>query len=197
MTATNWPPDRRRLAALAFLTSILTAAGAAGLSGFDAVGRFAVAYVAIVVIALFSPGLIMAQVIGGQVLAGAVLLAPSRPAPLLLLPVIAGVIATAELLASAARLDAPLHRQTRPDIRTAGLAALLGAGVFGIVVLAGRLRGLTGTTATVLAAAAFLVLAFLLLGGGDSSGEASIPGLRWGSRRMTRGSRATRPRSRQ
>jgi hypothetical protein len=76
---------------------------ALGASGWHIVG--ACVYVVIAATALFFPAAITIQVIGGQMLAGSVLLGQNAPASLLLLPVIASVVVTAELLAAVGRLD--------------------------------------------------------------------------------------------
>jgi peptidoglycan/LPS O-acetylase OafA/YrhL len=72
-------------------------------------------------------------------------------------------VATAELLAGAARLNMPIERDGREDLRRAGLAAVAGAGVFGAVALVGTLPGPTGLVAVALASGACIVLALLLV----------------------------------
>lgn len=162
MTSPTWSAARLRLAGLALLLATLTAAGAATLGGIDSLGRLAIAYVAVVAIALRVPGLIVAQVLGGQALAAAVLPGAGRADSLLIVPLIAGVVATAELLASVARLDAPLRRPSPIDLRRPVFATLLAAAVFAIVLLARRLPGPGGSQAVALAAAACVILALLL-----------------------------------
>lgn len=160
---TTWRPARQHLAAITLLIATLTgAAGAAlGASGSHVLG--AGAYVVAALLALFFPAAIVVQVIAGQVLAASVLLAPDGPAPLLLLPMVASILATAELLAVVGRLDTPLARDPSDDLRRMGITVLIGGGVFGAVALAGRLPGPTGILAIALASAACVVLAILLV----------------------------------
>lgn len=159
---TTWRPARRRLAAIAVLTSVLTGAAGAALGLSDSHAYLAGAYVAITVVALFHPAAITGQVIGGQLLAGSVLLGQDGLARLWLVPVVASVVATAELLAIVARLDTPLEPDVGDDLRRAEHAAVIGGGVFGAVVLLGGLPGPTGLAAIALAAGACVALAILL-----------------------------------
>lgn len=100
MTSGPGIPTRRRtrqnFAAGAIVVATLTAAAAAvGGSGAHVLG--AGAYIFIVLAALFFPAAIIAPVIAGQLLAANILLRGDGH-PLVLLPVVAGVIATAELI---------------------------------------------------------------------------------------------------
>lgn len=161
---TTWRPARQRLAAIAVLMATLTGAGAAtlGASGWHIFG--AGAYVVATLAAIFSPAAIIVQVIGGQLLAASVVLGRDGSPTLLLLPVIASVVATAELLAIVARSAAALDRDPGDDVRRAGVTVSIAAVVFGVVAIIGRLPGPTGILAIVLAASACLVLAVLLVG---------------------------------
>jgi len=160
--AAPWSPARRRTAALALATAVLTAIGGGTLS--QATGHLygAVGYVIIAAAALFSPGWITVQVIGGQLLVASILLAPAPPTPLLVLPLVAGIIVTAELLAMVARLDTAPERESGPDLARVAVAGTVGAVVFAAVLLLGTLPGPRGLAAVALASAACLLLGLLL-----------------------------------
>jgi hypothetical protein len=163
--ATNtWWPARRRFAAMAVVTATLTGVGGALLAGSGWQDRLAAVYVLLAVVALFSPAAIAVQVIAGQVLLGSLLVAREGLAPSFLLPVVAGVVVTAELLATVARLDAPVEGDSRKDLRRAGLAAVVGCSAYSVVALVGGVRGPTGVVAVTLASAACVVLAGTLVG---------------------------------
>ena len=119
------------------------------------------------VVALFIPAAISVQVVGGLALLGGLLLAEDGPSPLLLIPAVAGVIFTAELLTIVARMDTPIDGDSRDDLPRAGVAAVIGGGVFGAVVLVSGLPGPTGFGAVVLASGACVVLATVLVRGVD------------------------------
>lgn len=159
----RWGPTRQRLAATAVLTAVLTGAAGAALGGTLWHVYGASAYVVIAAAAVFSPAAISAQVIGGQVLAGSVLVAPDRPAVLLLLPVVAGILLTAELLGVVARMAHTLGRAPSSDVRQVGAATLIGGGVFGTVALLGGLPGPAGMAGVLLAGGACVLLALLLV----------------------------------
>lgn len=159
---TTWWPARRRLAALAVLMAAVTGAAGAALGASAWHVYVAGAYVLIAVVALFFSGGITAQVIGGQVLAGSLLSGLDGASALLLLPMVAGVVFTAELLGVVARLDTPLERDPTRDLQGAALATVIGGGVFGAVVLVGDLPGPTGFAAIALASGACGLLAILL-----------------------------------
>jgi hypothetical protein len=159
--AAAWWPARRRLALMAVATAALTAAAVAALGASDTHALAAGLYMLVAVAAVFLPDAIPVQVIGGQLLAASLLVGGSVDL-LLLLPVVAGVVATAELLAVVGRMDAPGERDPRADVRRAGGATGLAAAVFGAVALVGRVPGPTGLLAVVLASAACAGLAIVL-----------------------------------
>ena len=101
--------------------------------------------------------------IGGQVLVGSLLLGSGAATPLVLMPAVAGVVVTSELLAVVARLDMQLERDSGDGVPSGGLAAVIGGCVFGVVVLASAFPGPTGLVAVVLASGACVVLATLLV----------------------------------
>lgn len=160
---TTGASTRRRLGALAMLTATLTAAAGATLGGSGGHLYGAGAYLVIAVAALFSPAAIAGQVIVGQVLVGSVLLAREGPGLLPLLPMVAGVVVTAELLAVVARVDTPLERDPAGDLHRAGRAAVVGGGVFGVVMLVGELPGPTGLAALALASGACVAVAVVFV----------------------------------
>lgn len=146
--STTW----QRVAAGAVLTTLLTGAAAAvlGASAWHVYG--AVAYIGVAILALFSPNAIIAQVIGGQLLAGSLLLASDgAPGAIPIMMIVIGLVATAELLAIAARLAIPIERDARDDLRRAAIAAAIAGGVFGVMLLVGRLPGPTGLPTGILA----------------------------------------------
>jgi hypothetical protein len=157
----------RRIAIIASVVATGTAVAAALLGGqgfwFRAFLYFAIAAAATVV-----PALIVVQVISGALLAAGLLLMPDGPSSLVLLPVVAGVVATAELLGVAARTRTSFGRDPGDDLRRAWISALIGGGVFGVVALVARFPGPGGPVAVVLASAACAAIAVLLVSGGES-----------------------------
>jgi hypothetical protein len=153
----TWSPARIRLAALAVLTSMATAALVAALGA----GRPASVglYVLVTVTALVLPAAVTVQVVVGQALVGQLLLGTGGADLLFAVPALAGVVAAAELLAVVARLDPPLRRGPVGALTRVGMAAAGGAAVFGVVLLMTGLPGPTGLLAVVLAAGACGVLA--------------------------------------
>jgi hypothetical protein len=167
----TWWPARQRVAAAAVLLALLTAAAAVGLGDPTLIGGVplrglptfgAVTYVATVVLALFVPGAMIAQVAIGMALAGSMLLSQSL-SPLGLLPLVAGVVATAELLGVAARLDTPGERNPRGELRRAAGATGIAAAVYAVVLLVGGVPGPAGLLAIVVASGTCAGIAFLLL----------------------------------
>ena len=162
-TPTAWRPDRAFVAGAAAASALATASGAAILGGSPAPLSGVAAYAVITIFALAYPALITAQVIAGAAIAASLLFGPLAGTPLFVAPVLAGVVATAELLAITARLDSPFGRDPRGDLRRAGIAGLLSAAVFGIVALIADVRGPGGFLAVVLAAAVCTLLGLLLV----------------------------------
>lgn len=83
------------------------------------------------------------------------------PSFLTLVPLIASVVATAELLAMVARLSGSRARDAKADFRRAGAATLLGA-VFAVVAFVGSRTGSVGFLPVVLASGACILLATAL-----------------------------------
>lgn len=162
----RWWPERRRAAVLALVSAVATGAtaGALGGPGWHLYGG--AAYVVLVGLALLAPAAITAQVIGGQLLVGSVLLAPDGPAPLYVLPLVATVVLTAELLGVAARLDLPFRRAAGEDLRRTAVAAVIGGAAYAVVVLAAALPGPSGLMGIGLASAACILLAVVVVRGG-------------------------------
>jgi len=159
---TPWWPARRRYAFLALVTGVLTAVLAAALGGPAWRGDLALLYVAIVALAVILPAAVTVQVVTGQLLLATALLGGTAPDVLLLGAAVAGVVATAELLAVVARLDAPMERRPRGDLRRALVAALLGGVAFAAVTLVATMPGPNGLAAVVLASTAVAVLGIAL-----------------------------------
>jgi hypothetical protein len=163
-TPSAWGPVRQRIAALAILTAALTGVGGAVLGGSAWHLYGAGVYVAIAIAALFSHTWIAVQVIAGQLIAGSLLLGQRAHSPLLVLPVVASVIATTELLALVARADARLERDPFRDVATAWIAACAGAAISGAILLVAAVPGPTGLLAIGLASGACVGLGIVLVG---------------------------------
>lgn len=157
------PGGRRKAAGLAVLAAVLTGAAAAATGASMAAVYGAGVYLALTGAVLLRPAALAAQVVVGQLLVAAVLLDPGGPPPVTLLPVVAGVVATAELLALAARLDGPFPRDAGAGLREAALATLVGSAAYGAVALLGALPGPSGLAAVALASGACLALALVLV----------------------------------
>ena len=158
----TWSPARRRFAAFAVLTATVTGALVVGLDGSGQLFA-ASAYVVITVAALFLPAGIAVQVITGQVLVANLLLGQDGPDPLLLMPVVAGVVVTAEQLAMVARFDTPIPRDHTDVSANAWLAAAIGGGVFGAVMLVSGVSGPISLVGVVAASGACIGIAALLM----------------------------------
>jgi len=156
-------PSRGRLRAIAVTVSVVTATVGAALGGTTGHVVLAVALVASTIAALRAPAWIAVQVVAGQLLAARLLLGTVGITALHVLPLVAGVIATAELLAATARMDTPVERAPGSGLRGAAFAAVLGAAVFGAVALTASLPGPSGMLAVGIASAACVVLAILLV----------------------------------
>jgi len=148
---------------MALATAVLTAAAAAALGGEVWHVSYAAVYVALTLAAVFSPGAITLPVIAGQVLAASLLLQPDGPAPLLLVPVVASLVLTAELLGLAARLDGPVAPDATPGLPRAVSSAFLAGGSYAAVVGAGAYSGLLGGLVAVSMGAGVCVLLAVLL----------------------------------
>jgi hypothetical protein len=159
---TEWLVSRFGLGGLALTAAALTGVLVVQIGGMDWHAHGATAYFLIALLASVSPAAIAAQVVTGQLLVGSLLLTPGGSPSLLLVPAISGVILTAELLSIMARMDTPFASHPRSDLRRAGLSVLIGAGVFGAVLLASPLPGPGGLLAVVMAAGACVGLAVLL-----------------------------------
>lgn len=155
----SWRTDARRIASIALFTAAVTGAASAviGASAWHVLGAFG--YIAAAAVALLAPGALVVQVVGGLMLVGSLLLDRDWPTALLVLPLVAAVVVTAELIAFAARLSTPFDRSPGHDLRRAGIAAVIAGAVYGIVVLAGTLPGPTGVMAIALGSAACALLA--------------------------------------
>jgi hypothetical protein len=150
------------MALLALLAATATAAIAMHLAGDSDLQWGAAAYMVAVLAAVAWPGWIPVQVVAGQVLVASVLLA--TPASLITAAgMVAGVVATAELLAAAHRLDSPAQRAGEAGmVRPLGAAAAGGAVFVAVGWMAG-LPGPGGVTGVALAAVACAGLAVVLV----------------------------------
>ena len=159
----TWSRERVRLAGWAIGLAVATAVLVPLLDPYARIPG-SLLYVAVAVGALFSPAGIAVQVIVGLGLMGQLLLGEVGPDPVLLAPVMAGVVATAELLAAVARMDTPVACDPDDARPRTGMAAAVAAGVYGAVVLAAGIPGPTGLLAVVLASVACGVLAMKFVG---------------------------------
>ncbi len=157
------PNARTRLIAAALLLAVATGVVALSLGATPNHAWGAFGYVAVVGFAVLAPGAIWAQVLAGQLLAGSLLLGPGRLPWWVVVPIVASVIATAEVLGVVARLNAVVPRAPADDLRRAGQATLIGGAVFALVAFAGALPGPRGILAVALASAASVSVAALLL----------------------------------
>ena len=154
---------RRRLIGAALVTAVATGVVTVSLGATGNHAWAAAGYLAVVGFAVLAPGAIWAQVIAGQALVGGLLLGPAGRPWWLLLPLVASVVATAEILAVVARLDSVVPRAPADDLRRAGRATLVGSLVFAVVAFAGALPGPGGLFAVALASGACAAVAALLL----------------------------------
>ncbi|MEJ2185950.1 MAG: hypothetical protein P8Z36_08425 [Gemmatimonadota bacterium] len=158
-----WPPARRRVAALAGLVAVLTGTGMAALAAYGWQVLGAAAFVVAAVAGLAAPGAIGVALVGGVALAGSLMMGPWAVGPLALLPVVAGIVATAELLALVGRLDTPVPRDAGGELRRAGWATLIATAAYGVVAVVGAVPGPTGFLAVVAAAVGGAGVAVLLM----------------------------------
>jgi hypothetical protein len=165
----TWWASRLRLAAWALAASLATGALLAAVDPAVGFGPRGPLYVGVTGLALFFPAAIAAQVVLGQVLIASLVIGGEGVDLILLVPAMAGVVATAELLAVVARLDAPVRREAEGALRGAGSAAALGGGVFCVVALTGAIPGPAGLLAVLLAAGACIVLAAQLVRRADEA----------------------------
>jgi hypothetical protein len=156
---TRWGPQRRRLAAAALATTAATVSVSIALGGSL---QYAAVWCALAITALVFPSWITGHVLGGLAIAASHLLGAAEP-PLFLLPIVAGIIASTELLAATARLDSPVAREPRGEVSRSAVAAAIGATVYGLVAFSSGLPGPPGIAGVGLAAAACLALAIVLV----------------------------------
>jgi uncharacterized membrane protein len=169
------PGIRRHLIGAAVVTAVATGVVAVSLGGSGNFAWAAAGYLAVVGFAVLAPAAIWAQVVAGQALIGGLLLGSAGRPWWILIPLVASVVATAEILAVVARLDSVVPRAPAHDLRRAGRATLVGSLVFAVVAFAGTLPGPRGLLAVALASGACAAVAALLLDrserGPDPSGS--------------------------
>lgn len=160
---------RRRIAGLAFVSALATVFAASAMGTSPTLAWLGGIYLGLTAAAIGAPTVIVAQVALGQVIAASLLVAGDGSPVLLLVPIIAGVIATAELLAITARMASPLDYRPGRDLRRAAAAVLIGAVVFTGVSAVRGAPGPTGLAAIGLASAACIGIALLLVRDGAPS----------------------------
>ncbi len=166
----GWGRGRQGVAVGALISAVATAGAVAVLTSSSSGVLGAAIYVFVVTVALMVPAAVAAQVLYGQLMIVSLLMRAEPVGVLLLLPLTAGVIVTAELLAAVAWLDTPIRKEAPQALPDAALSGLVGAGVFGAVAVVGGLPGPTGLGAVALAAGACVVLAGVMLRDGGVGG---------------------------
>jgi hypothetical protein len=164
---TVWPPARQGLVAAALVAGVMTAAGALAAGPAEWTRPTGAAWAVAVVWAAADPRVLAAPVAAGALLCGAVLVEASG-AVVAVIPLVAGVVATTELAAAAARVGIVVPRDPQPELRRVGLATALAVVIAGATVAASVLPGPGGLVATVVAAggAALVAAAVRIAGGG-------------------------------
>ena len=158
---------RWRLVGVALGSAIATAGVVAALTGTTAAAIGGVLYVVLAAVAVVLPAAILGQVLYGQLMLVALLVGPAQVDLLEAVSLMAGVIVTAELLAEAAWLDTALPRESPQALPIAAHSALLGAAVFGLVLLSGAVPGPGGVVSVGLAAGSCAVVAMVVLRGAE------------------------------
>jgi hypothetical protein len=155
---TVWPPARQGLVAATLVAGALTATGvvAAGAGGWSTTA--AVAFVVTVMWAVADPRSLGAAVVAGALACAAVLI-DARDTVVAVVPLVAGVVATAELAAAAGRVGMVVLRDPVPEVRRVGLAVAIALVTSGSVVAASSLPGPDGLVATAVGAAGAALLA--------------------------------------
>lgn len=157
---TLWPPARRWLAAAALAAAVATSAVGAALAGPTA-GWFALGHVVAAAWALADRRIIVGQVGAGVALAWS--LVPGTDDPVVgVVGVVAGVVATSELLGATDRLRMVVERDPQPELVRVGLAAGVAVVLSAVTVAASALPGPSGAVATVVATLGCLVAAVAL-----------------------------------
>ncbi|TVP55155.1 MAG: hypothetical protein EA351_11440 [Gemmatimonadales bacterium] len=166
----DWTPMRRLLAALALLTAVLTGVTGVAMGGTAGHAFAAAVFVGLAVAAAVSRGAIPWMIVAGQGFAASLLFTPVPLELLSLLPIVGGVLVSAELLAVVGRLEPSFARDPSDDLRRVGISALIGVGVFAVVAaMIGALDRIpvpTGLAAVALAVGACVVLAVLFIRAG-------------------------------
>ena len=116
-------------------------------------------YLALTAGTLRRPALLVPQLLAGAGLTGLLLVGPEGIGALRALPIVVGLVATAELLATAERTGVEGGR----PLARAGRTALGSGGVFGLVALAAGIPGPGGLAAVAVATGACLGAAALVV----------------------------------
>jgi hypothetical protein len=161
---TVWPPWRQAVAAAAIVAAALTGLAGAALGNGGWAETLAAAHLAATAAVLRRPTLAGVQVAVGVGLAWLTLPGSDDPNPAVV-PVITGVVATAELLGLSARLGTVVSADAVPGLLRVGVTAIGAAAVSGLVVAMGGLGDMGGLPATAVAAGACLaVIALVAIG---------------------------------
>lgn len=157
---TLWPSARRWLAAAALAAAVVTSLVGAALAGPTA-GWFALGHVVAAAWALTDRRIVVGQVGAGVALAWS--LVPGTDDPVAgVVVVVAGVVATSELLGSTHRLGMVVERDPRPELLRAALATGAAVVLSAVTVAASALPGPSGAVATGVATLGCVVAAVAL-----------------------------------
>ena len=155
---TVWPPARQGLVAATLVAGALTATGVVGAGAGGWSTTAAVAFFVAVMWAVADPRSLGAAVVAGALACAAVLIDASDTV-VAVVPLVAGVVATAELAAAAGRVGMVVLRDPVPEVRRVGLAVAIALVTSGSAVAASTLPGPDGLVATAVGAAGAALLA--------------------------------------
>lgn len=159
---TIWPRGRVGMVVITLVTAAATAALAAWAGDGPGHVLAGAGFVAATVAALESPRVVWLPVLVGVGLSWSLLEGREGTEALVMVPVIVGVVATAELIAVVARLEMIVRRNPVDDLARVGLLAAVAAVGTLLTLVLGSIEGPGGFAALALAAGACVVLAVLL-----------------------------------
>jgi hypothetical protein len=169
---TVWPPARQGLAAASLAIALATSVGAAVYADGPWTALAALAHAVAALWALADARVIATQVGTGVAMAWTALIGTDGTA-IGAVVIVAGVVATSEMLAATSRLGIVVERDPGPELRQVGVAVALGAVTSGVTLAASALPGPPGLIAPAVATLGCVVLAVALRnpGGRDAGGR--------------------------
>lgn len=173
---TLWSAARRQVAAGAFGVAALTGFSAHVIGDETYQSALAGLYVLLAAIAIFNPEALTWKLVLGAVLVGIGMIDHEGTEMLVMLPVLGGVVATAELLGITARLGMVIERDPAPDLVRLCLVVVLTLASYAAVLLTGELDGPSGLVSTGLAAGACVGLALALRRPDDQKPSGALHG---------------------